>query len=442
MKKTIIYLLLCITCCSCEKYLDTKPDTSLVVPSTVQDLQAILDNTTRMSRCYPFATELAADNIYLLTADYNGRTTTEKNIYIWGKDVYSDIDQNDWSLPYIVTYYANVVLDHVNNINGTDNVKGQALFFRSFSFYELLQVFAKPYKKDSAALQAGIPLKLSPDINTPTIRNNIEVCYQQVITDLKKAIGLLPVNQLYKTRPSKGAAYALLSRIYLSMRDYSNAWLYADSSLQLNNTLMDYNTLNASATTPIASFNVEDLFHCALNGAGAIGQSLAKMDSGLYRSYSANDLRKTIFFKDNGNGTYAFKGTYDGNGDKYNGLATDEMYLIRAECFARSGNTNAALTDLNTLLIKRWKTGTFIPVTATDATDALSKILTERRKELLMRGLRWTDLRRLNQELQWATTITKFINGSTYTLLPNDLHYVMQIPVNVINITGIEQNPY
>lgn len=426
--------------CSCNKYLDAKPDKALVVPASVQDFQAILDNTTKMNRSYPYSTELAADNIYITTADFNGRTTTERNIYTWGKDVFNDNDRNDWSLSYIAVYYANMVLDNADALAGTGNVKGQALFFRSFAFYELLQVFAQPYDKNNAASVKGIPLRLTADLNLPTTRAGLQQCYDRILTDTKKAVGLLPLTQLFTTRPGKAAAYALLARTYLAMSDYSNALLYADSALQLNNTLMDFNALNAAAAAPIPILNTEDLFHSGYY-ATAVGQSVAKMDSTLYQTYGLNDLRRVVFFKDNGNGSFAFKGSYDISGINYNGLATDEMYLIRAECFARAGNTNAAMNDLNTLLIKRWKAGTFITFTATDANDALNKILTERRKELLMRGLRWTDLRRLNKETAFATTLSRIVNGTTYTLPPNDPGYVFRIPLSVINFTGIEQNP-
>lgn len=440
----IIYFFCCLMAAaglsSCNKYLDAKPDKTLVVPATVQDFQAILDNTTKMNRYYPFTTELAADNIYLTTADWNARTATQHNVYIWDKDVFNDNEQNDWFLPYVIVYYANVVLDKAAAVNGTENVRGQALFFRSYAFYELLQVFAQPYGSNAAAV-AGIPLRLSPDLNIPTARANLQQCCDQIIADTKKAAALLPVTQLFKTRPSKAAAYGLLARTYLTMYDYPAALLYADSALQLNNTLMDFNSLNAAAAAPVALFNTEDLFHAALNGATALTQAVAKVDSNLYRSYQLNDLRRTVFFKDNGNGSYAFKGSYEGSDVCYNGLAVDEMYLIRAECLARTGQTNAAMNDLNTLMLKRWKAGTFVAFTATDNNDALVKIITERRKELLMRGLRWTDLKRLNKEQQFAVTLTRFVNNTTYTLPPDDSRYTLQIPVAVINLTGIEQNP-
>jgi hypothetical protein len=67
--------------------------------------------------------------------------------------------------------------------------------------------------------------------------------------------------------------------------------------------------------------------------------------------------------------------------------------------------------------------------------------LLERRKELCFRGLRWQDLRRLNKEPEYAKTLTRKIDGITYTLPPNDPKYVFPIPPNVIALSGMQQNP-
>ena len=101
------------------------------------------------------------------------------------------------------------------------------------------------------------------------------------------------------------------------------------------------------------------------------------------------------------------------------------------------------MADLNSLLVKRWANGTFTPYTAVDAADALNQILTERRKELLYRGLRWTDLRRLNKSPATAITLTRTVNGQIYTLPPNDPRYLYAIPDNVMtsNSSGMKQNP-
>jgi starch-binding outer membrane protein, SusD/RagB family len=220
--------------------------------------------------------------------------------------------------------------------------------------------------------------------------------------------------------------------------------VYANSFLMQNSTLADYNStsFNLTATTAAATglrLNVEDVFHCTYTLYSVLYPN-GIIDSTLSGSYNSNDLRRSLYF--NYTGTVAkYKGSYDGSAALYGGLTTSEMYLVRAECFARKNDANSAMNDLNTLLQKRWKTGTFTSLTATSASDALSKILVERRKELVFRGLRWSDLRRLNKEVSLAVTLTRLVNGQTYTLVPNDKKYVLPIPDQEIQLSGIAQNP-
>jgi hypothetical protein len=165
----------------------------------------------------------------------------------------------------------------------------------------------------------------------------------------------------------------------------------------------------------------------------------ARADSTLYAEYAANDLRKTVFFTQAGS-YQRFKGNYAGDFALFSGMATDELYLTRAECHARTGNLAAALQDLNILLEKRMITGTFIPVTAVSAAALLPVILLERRKELLCRGsLRWMDIKRLNKE-NAGIVLQRAIQGESFTLLPNDKRYALPLPTDVIETSGMEQN--
>jgi hypothetical protein len=445
MKKISLLLVLLVTLYGCTKYLDERPNKSMVVPSTLQDLQALLDNA-RLNNNFPPTVEIAADNIYLTDMEWQSRRVSDRNSYIWETDVFNDQEMNDWSLNYVSIYYANVVLSKLPRISGGTPeqhsfIAGQALFFRAYTYYHLLQVFAKPYIKETAREDLGIPLRLDPDPNLPTTRAKLEDCYTQILQDAKTAVSLLPNSSLVPTRPSRAAAYGLMARLMMTMKNYKQAKIYADSTLLLNDTLIDYNMLNPSSAQSFTLFNAEVIFNSVLYGSSALLPSRARIDSNLYMSYAPGDLRKELFFKNNPDKTISFKGSYQGNNALFSGLATDEIFLIRSEAQARLNNTSDALKDLNTLLQKRWKTGGFIPVTAIDATDALRKILTERRKELVLRGLRWHDLRRLNAESSFAVTLTRLINGTVYTLPPNDNRYTFPIPSNVINMTGIPQNP-
>ena len=440
-------LLLMVLMASCKKYLDKKPDHSMNVPATLSDLQMILDNYGIMNTSFPNSTEVLADNYYLTTGDWSSiANTTLRNYYIWQKD---DQSGTEWTAAYRTIFYSNVVLDALedlgeNNVNKTHlyEVKGAALFFRSFAFYTLLQLFAPPYDNINAAKLPGIPLRLNSDFTEPTQRATLEFSYNQIIQDFKLAATYLPevVNTL--NRPSKTAAYAALARIYLVLGNYNNALLYSDSALQLYNTLIDYNTLNGASASPIVRFNNEVIFSALSSPALNLAPSRAKIDSVLFNSYDDNDLRKTILFRANGNGTYSFKGSYDGSssGSVFLGFTTSELLLIKAEALARMNNTGDAMETLNKLMIKRWKNGTFSPFTAGTSTEALNIILNERRKELIFRGHRWTDLRRLNKEQQFAVTLFRNINNQTYVLAPGNERYTLLIPKQVIDLTGITQN--
>jgi hypothetical protein len=447
MKKYGLLLLVLATFfTACKKYLDKKSDKALVIPSSLRDAQATLDNYTILNTFYSSVAAQSDDDFFLDSAFYNTISTENQNNYTWQKEAYNP---SHWNLLYNIVFYANTAVETVSglppgsyNASEYNNVKGQALFFRAYVFWHIAQLWAPPYNGTTAATDEGIPLRLTPNPNEKSTRATVAQTYTQIIADLKEAASLLPATVPLASRPSKAAAFGALARTCLSMRDYGTAGRYADSCLQLYNTLVNYNTVSQTAAIPFARFNPEVILQTQFGGYTLLALNNWKADSILYRSYNAADLRQKLFFTANGTGTYGFKGSYSAatNGSNFNGLATDEIYLIRAEARARSGDKEAAMADLNTLLFTRWRTGTYSPMTAADATDALNKVVAERRKELVGRGLRWTDLRRLNVEPAFAKTLTRKLAGTIYQLPPSDKRYTFYIPQNVIDITGIAQN--
>jgi hypothetical protein len=257
------------------------------------------------------------------------------------------------------------------------------------------------------------------------------------MSDIEGSIPYLPDLPLSANyyRPSKLAAYGMLSRIYLSLGNYNAVISYSDSCLSLNSQLMDFNTLNSALTYPVPFPNAEiDLFYVLAEYSGIARHSI--VDSSLFNEYDSNDLRKTLYFSS----TRSFRGDYYPYVALFGGLATDEIYLNRAEAYVREGEVENGINDLNTVLLKRYKTGKFTPYSITDQQQALSLILTERRKELVFRGTRWTDLRRLNTDPQIAISLTRYVNGQTYTLPPNDPRYVYPIPQDELLYNPVPQN--
>jgi hypothetical protein len=322
-----------------------------------------------------------------------------------------------------------------------DNLKGQALMIRGKAFLQAVLLWSPAYDAATANTDMGIPLRLSSDFAETSTRPTVQQSFDRVIADLSESIPLLPNRGVAVTRSCKAAAYGLMARTYLNMHQFAKAGLYADSSLQINSVLLNYNTLSTTAaySIPLPAANPEINLY---NGAFTSGLSNtnARVDTLLYNAYHVNDYRKTILFRANTDGSIAFKGSYTGANGQFTGVATNEMYLSRAECFARSGNVIAAMADLNGLLKMRYKTGLFTPLTAATAAEALDIILKERRKELLHRGLRWMDIKRLNKEGA-AITQKRIVNNTVFILPPNDLRYALPIPDYVISISGMQQNP-
>jgi starch-binding outer membrane protein, SusD/RagB family len=452
MKITLAFLSACMLLLlfACKKdFLNKKPNKVLAVPSTLQDMQYLLDNDQYMNSFYTSIQEISSDDFYITGADWNSLSSpTTKAAYIWSDDVFNDVDNNDWSFPYIAVQYSNIVLDAANKYKPLSaaeteqlqQITGAAMFIKGFTYYTQMQVFGLPFDAATADHDLGIVLRSKPGIDEQSVRSSVKECYEEIIRSASEAVRLLPITQPYKTRPTKAAAYGLLAKVYLSMRDYDKAGLYADSCLQQQSSLIDYNTLNAASANPVPRYNTEVVFQALITNRTPFSTTAYKVDSTLYSSYATNDLRRTMFFKATGSAFY-FVGSYNGNTSPFGGIATDEIFLIRAESKARSGNKDAAMADLNTLLQKRFRTGFFTPLTASDANDALVKVLKERRKELVLRGTRWADLRRLNKEPQFATTISRIVNAQTYTLPPNDLKYTFVLPLKVIQITGMPQTP-
>jgi len=438
--------------------LNAKPSASLSTISSISDVNNLLNDTyilNYQSSCG--LGEICTDDYYITSAKWQNMSLVDQNLYTFSKNIFTSPNDglSDWNQSYNAIFALNTILENLASIQASRNeinvAKGQALFFRAYRFHDLVETFALPYNAKTATTDLGIPLRLSSNINDKSTRATIAECYNQVINDTKAASSLLPVKTQFPTQPSKIAAYALLARVYLDISDFPNAKAYADSTLTLNPNLTDYNSLSPGSTTltnaTISNYPLaEDIFHCTLSLSEApLTSALHWVDSNLYKLYVNNDLRQSLFFRYStsaGNG-YKFKGSYEfklGANNLFSGLATDEIYLIRAECKARLGDLNGALSDLNMLLTNRYKKGTFIPYNTSNVPDPLSLIITERRKELLFRGLRWTDLRRLNSDPKLMTVITHMINGTIYTLPPNDPRYAMPIPPNEIQLSGIQQN--
>lgn len=457
--KTKIYLftvlaftLFNVYACTNSDFLNVKPNSTILTPSSLEDVQKLLNNNVYLSSGLAV---MSSDEYVVNEEDWNVARAIERNAYVWAKDLYEGTrGVLDWDRPFRAVFYANNALAVLQTLGPNDSeqalyddLRGQALFKRAFASYELIRNFCKSYEEISAETNLGIPIRKEPAIDRLVQRSNLADSYQFVLDDLKLSAQLLgPRLGSNLFRPNNAAAHALLARIYLDMGRYAEAELHADSTLLLYDRLIDYNNVSTISDTPFPNTHDELLFNAMTVGLYSFttGGSLPRryrMSEELINSYAAGDLRLQLYFISDNEGRYIMKRGYLGEGlYPFTGLAVDEVYLIKAECLARSSRKEQAVEFLLALLAKRYVSDKMPSANEIgDGETVLEAVLEERRKELVWRGIRWHDIKRYNRDGR-NITLTRTVGGTTYTLPPNDPRFVFPIPDDEIEYSGITQN--
>lgn len=437
MNKLIIFFIV-MGCLSCsDGFLDVKPSSDTVVPTTLNDFEQLM-NYGNLVYAYPDMLDVLADDYYLEETYWLSRPTLIKNSYIWADDIFETIESDlaNWERSYSQIFYANVVLEGLEKITVADGIKkqhsqvhGTALFLRAWALYNLAQLYAPAYNNATANKDAGVPIPLLSDVNEKVQRNSVEEVYARILNDLKDAAPLVQ-SEVDFGRPSKAAVYALWARVLLAMGSYEEALIIATNSINAHDGLVDLNT---------GSLDYKKTLYMGLDPNGPFihgsNQNIQIADE-LFTSYSLNDLRKS-FFKINTGGKPYYISPYKLGTYSFRGLASDEQYLIKAECEARIGDKDEAMSTLNYLL--KHVHSAYVDKEASSKEEALATILQERRKQLIFRGVRWSDLKRYNRDGA-NLTLTRTLGEKTYMLPPNSPKWLFPIPVNEIKSSGIPQN--
>lgn len=452
MKYSIIFFAMIILS-SCNKFLDKPGDPTKKVPKTIADVQMMMDQPI-----FNGCTYIMADEYYITGFSWDFYLQYESNnkfYFDWLSNISTAmVGENLWKEPYKAVFNANLAIEILDKIpvtaankNDWERAKGAAHFNRAWSFLTLAWVFSHTWDAERSKTDLGIVLDLDADFLNKLSRSTVAESYDQLLKDAQEAVKYLPMYPDNPVRPSKLATYGLLARAYLSMRKYNEALEQCNLYLSKLYALLDFNNpteVDLNNYYPMRLFNKENIY---LNNPNAFTSTSFPMDAAstavdttIYESFSDNDLRKNAWFKHNGE-FYEYTGS-PLEFDRSAGICTDELYITRAECFARLGETGKAMKDLNDLLITRWKSDFFIPFTASTKEEALEIILKERKKELLFRGLRWMDIKRFNAEGA-NISITRKSPDKTKTgiLLPGSPRFALQLPADLVASFGYKQNP-
>lgn len=347
-----------------------------------------------------------------------------------------------WTPAYRYIYWANSSIEQLERSTTlTPSVQksllGETKFVRAFCYFHLVNLFG------------DVPLALSSDytVNQGLARAPKQVVYDQIVADLSAAYDLLGFDASNKgVRPSKWAAAALLSRVYL----YQGAWVSAEDwatrvigsgAFTLNTSLQNVflkdsketiwqlqpvnltrNTWEGNMVLPASASSIPTfLIRPSLINAfePGDGRFLSWIKS---RVYTGQTLYYPYKYKVQASSTLT---------EYYVVLRLAEQYLIRAEARLRQNNTTGALQDVNTI-----RNRASLPSIAYTGLPALTTAVEhERQIELFVEwGHRWFDLKRTGR----ASAVLGSLKGPDW----QETDQLYPIPVGQINANNaLIQNP-
>lgn len=348
-------------------------------------------------------------------------------------------------------------------------LKGENLFLRAMAYQSVVKIFGRPYVQSNGnSLGVVILDKPIPTLERPVKRQTVKEVYDFMVADLLKAEALMTIDNNNNAFASRYAAQAMLSSLYLNMGNDVKAIEYAEKVIGMSSkfTLVqgdaykNYFSTNHS-TDKETIFCIKNLdgtgggFFCYNQGYTV--EKFAAVSKPLWDLLNEGngDLRKnfTKALKASDGGTWNFTTKFVQNPavnttEKVSSppiYRLAEMYLNRAEAYAKQGKDQLALDDVNTIRKRAGLTGIDLYTLGSlhGRSTILQVVLDERRMEFAFEGgTRRDDLLRNN--LPMIRTYGKpGVPGSNITVLPTDSRVVYFLPINETNgvTNSLEQNP-
>lgn len=367
-------------------------------------------------------------------------------------------------------YQLNKIINEVmNSIGGTDaqkkSLRAEALATRAWSNFNMMNYYCKPYAAATAATDPGFPVITLADVTMKNFpRGTVQQSYDAIIKDLTDALTDIPVKPAYVTRWSKPAVEGFLGKVYLFMGRNNDALPYLKAALtdvaaNGQTILYDYNKTLAPGgsflpidmnTGPVNSPGniqvdvkeavVSKVFTTGVWNGNYLGTDGLRLSAWAQALFAPSDLRLQFYTTRNEDNSVNAAGRlrkYGVRNIRF-GLQLSELYLLNAECKARTNDLTGAVTDVETLRRNRMPVAdAAVPsAIAANQTALIKFIVDERMREFAMEGYRWFDMRRLSVDPLYAgITFTHTIynaDGTTNVInmdQPNRL--VLRIPPSI-----------
>ena len=439
---------------SCNDYLNEKPK-GKKIPATLADYEAFLRDEYDVHRMDAGQSAYLLNDRYLTNSDASYYPMYAAN-YNWDTAVdrvyYNNSDETTYYAAYSGINYCNLVIENAPTATeATDAKKNEVVAYakvlRTMHYFLLANYYADTYQSSSAAETLSVPLITSSEVGASYTQVTVKQIYNFMINDLTEAIPYLPDMGTTVLHPGKGAAYAMLARIYLQMMDYTDALEYANKALAINDKLIDWNDFyNANKSvidaessaqtsqTPLGFNSVES--YNFNYGSSSSGARINNMPQWRAKMFEDDD----IYFKCNwklytvGSETY-YRGITTGT-INYNGMRTVEQYLIKAECLARDNQLTEAMNVLNTVRKHTVSTDKYESLAASSVAEAIEYICREKDNLLIYSIVPFADARRYNAEGIYTRTLSKEKDGKTVTLSPSSYMWTFPFPQGAIKNAG------
>lgn len=499
---------------ACDKYLD-------VVPDNRTELDSEEKFTNILVSAYPTHTiflheEFATDNVMDSGDTFTTEDRDHDEAYHW-EPIYTetnDCTKSIWDDGFGCIAAANQALASIEALGNPSSLaaqRGEALLCRAYSYFRLTNLFCLAYDEATAGTVLGLPYNTKPEttVKPDYTRGNLKDLYEHINADIEEALPLVDDNiyTVPKYHFNRRAAYAFAARFNLYYHKMDKVIEYATIALgpDPKKNMKDYAGIgNAAANFEVrcnmyssASDPGNFMLHTAISSyayywgpynlgrrygmAVEIGKNEIARAKGLWgdgKSYLY--LHKAEWGFDEKQvppkiyGYFEYTDKVAGIGYRQNvnlAFSGDETLLCRAEAYARKGDFDSAVADINTWIythtsnkksftqkqiVDFYSAIKCMPLHVTKATDRTIKkeihpvgftisegdqkeiiqcILHLRRIETVGEGLRWEDIKR------YGIVFAHNRFGEEDDVLDlDDPRRAFQIPADVID-AGLEKNP-
>lgn len=335
-----------------------------------------------------------------------------------------------------------------------------AKFIRGVVYFYALHLWGQMYVTESENL--GIPLVLRSFDGgsafteaTKLKRATIDECYTQIIDDLEYAKNNLAADRtdVYKGKATatSGAANAMLSRVYLYLKNYAKVIEYAD---QVTGYSLDSSTLSALNDPAVSA---EVIFSVAMNTTdnpntnNALGQHYGynrRADITVSQNYlsllSETDTRKIDCLTTNSAGSWFCNKYRKTSSDWAPVMRYAEVLLNKAEALVKKQGATiddklVAVELLNQVHQRSEPTKTYALTDFASDSALIDEILLERRRELAFEGHGSFDLFRNGKGMpagRGTATAAAISYPSNYFALPIPNYDVEKSNGNLIQNKG------